>query len=610
MFACLCACFVCVVTFACAPAGPERECKGGCLSCLTWDPTAPQQAVAAASGGKEQSTAPAGAEQQQQSDAGGEHAAGGAAADGDAMEVGEQGQVQQHMYVFSRSLELTQLLQQHAASAAKKRRRGKRSGGDDHGPSSITAVEDGGPKRVGDQQQGVADAEAAAAVPAPQAAAAKPTCMQPGGDQNAAAGVPEPGSSGKGAKGGAVVGALSGAGKGLLSSGFSLGDMVLLSADGVQPVVGRVWVTAVTPTTITVTADKALQLERYVHSNSSSNSVQQQRGADWEARGGGGGVMWRLDKDEVASTFTHQRSHLLSVATDGNSPMIAQLRELLVELQPPGVRGCATAAGEGDAAAGDGGAGAGRGGGGAAQELTGGAGDKRGAVAAVAAPAPNPGLASTTPATPAAAGAGRDDMVVDATPEVPHAPAAGANEGAVQEHGCGQVACNGIGGSCTSANKRAAAVAVYLGSDAGRQLNEEQVVAVQRVGAGQDYTLILGMPGKIGLHALASSLSLCVGIRTIRCGASSVVTGSLVFMTSVCLPIVLIYFLLIEVRSNSSDSLAFAVSSSPSHWSPLPAAYHLCPISLGSPFPYFVFHPSSRMTTCGLCVRSDAVYLF
>lgn len=162
----------------------------------------------------------------------------------------------------------------------------------------------------------------------------------------------------------------------LVHSGFSIGDMVLLGVDGFQVAVARVFVHEILEDHIVVLARRPLQLERYVtryeqarlsgevgvlnqqqeekevppavsggcsnnerpsikemgvDSGRVDNSAAAARGC---SPGGTQPCCWRIDRDEVVSTFTQLRTNVMQLFPAQTGPVV-HLRQLIVDLKEP-----------------------------------------------------------------------------------------------------------------------------------------------------------------------------------------------------------------------------------------------------------------------------------
>jgi hypothetical protein len=192
----------------------------------------------------------------------------------------------------------------------------------------------------------------------------------------------------------------------------------------------------------------------------------------------GSSVLWRLDHDEAASIGMHQRAAVLRLTADSTGSHVQRLRELIVQLAVPRQRGDSQSSQQ------------------QAQQL------HHVTSARARSSSPQPVAQSLGKHGAGAAGrAGSAPPAVDLVPAAPPAPAAAGAEGAQQ----GSLAsCTGTIGA--AARLAAASGESYLSSH-GSHLNSNQVAVLRRVIEMQDYCLVLGMPGEqqwanLSLHCL------------------------------------------------------------------------------------------------------------
>lgn len=115
----------------------------------------------------------------------------------------------------------------------------------------------------------------------------------------------------------------------LADSGFSVGDRAVLSLEGYHVAAARVVVHHLAKGSVTVASEKPLPAQRLLQS--AAAEAQQQAG---QASMPFLRSLWRLDKDEVASSSTTLRTNVLSLLTS-TGRQAARLRQLVIDLEAP-----------------------------------------------------------------------------------------------------------------------------------------------------------------------------------------------------------------------------------------------------------------------------------
>jgi hypothetical protein len=245
----------------------------------------------------------------------------------------------------------------------------------------------------------------------------------------------------------------------------SPGEMLLLSADGLQVNIGRVDVVKVSGSRITMASRKDLQLERYQAAAAAPAAAGVPASSSNSNSSSGGSVLWRLDQDEAASIGNHQRAVVLRLAAESAASNVQRLRELIIDLAVPRLREVPQSS--------------------QGQQRASQSGDSR---------------------PPAAAGGGAEEdsskagAAAAATTQAADAAAAAIVTQGDSQHGP-QVLSEPFG---AAAKLAAASCESYL-AGCGAHLNSSQVSVLHRVMAMQDYCLVLGMPGKPAPLVVGSS---------------------------------------------------------------------------------------------------------